>query len=118
MLGHNLTKNCENASKWDEYFSDWKEIQSSVKKCSLIKRCKRANLKIQRNFIEKQNNISSDVIIKIQDPTIQFVKDSFSYDLQSFIGEVGGTLGLMLGYSFMTLFDFFEFLSQRFKTKK
>ena len=115
MLNVNETKECENVSKWAEYKKDWNEMKNMSDFCPLIKRCNRTNLRIDQTFTDKPSNTSSDIVIRIRDPTIQFVKDSYSYDLQSFIGEVGGTLGLMLGYSFMTLIDLIEFFSQSFK---
>ena len=44
---------------------------------------------------------------------IQYIDDSVSYNAQSFIGEVGGTLGLMLGLSFMSAVDFIQYLIDR-----
>ena len=42
------------------------------------------------------------------------------YGLSSFIAEVGGILGLFLGFSFMTIWDGIEeilpFLAKKFKT--
>ena len=60
--------------------------------------------------------IDGDVIekakwtIEYSSPYIQVIKDSWSYDMQSYIGEVGGTLGLLLGLSFASIFDLFEHL--------
>ena len=50
----------------------------------------------------------SRVTIQYVNPYIQVIKDSHSYDMQSLIGEVGGTLGLLLGLSFISIFDLFE----------
>ena len=51
--------------------------------------------------IDKQEtgrNVST-VQIQLIDPIVEYNIDSISYDLQSLIGEVGGTLGLTLGLS-------------------
>ena len=53
---------------------------------------------------------STTLLIQYSSPYIQVIKDSWSYDLQSYIGEVGGTLGLLLGLSFASVFDFLEHL--------
>ena len=56
---------------------------------TLTKDTKRAELKIQ-----------------LESPNVLTIVDSYSYDIQSFVGEVGGTLGLFLGLS---MFSFVEF---------
>ena len=56
----------------------------------------------------------SELIIRYSSPYIQVIKDSWGYDMQSYIGEVGGTLGLLLGLSFASIFDLFEYLLIKF----
>ena len=51
---------------------------------------------------------SSRLNIQFPNPYVQVIKDSYSYDMQSLIGEVGGTLGLLLGLSFISVFDLIE----------
>ena len=41
-----------------------------------------------------------------------------SYDMQTLIGEVGGTLGLLLGVSLIFVFDFFEYVVSSCYKKK
>ena len=48
--------------------------------------------------------------IDLQNAYVQNVEDNIAYDFQSFIGEVGGTLGLFLGLSFVSFIEFTEFL--------
>ena len=57
---------------------------------------------------------SSKLRISLVNINIQYVTDSVNYNAQSFIGEVGGTLGLMLGLSFMSAIDFLEFFVSKF----
>ena len=53
------------------------------------------------------------VQMKLEKELITYVEEYFTYDWQSFIGEVGGTFGLFLGVSMLTtLFDFIEFLQR------
>ena len=59
-------------------------------------------------------NHGSTMIIKLESPNVKSVVDSFAYDLQSLIGEVGGTLGLCLGLSMISFVDFFEFIIRKF----
>ena len=48
--------------------------------------------------------------IQLESPNVQTIEDSIAYDLQSLIGEVGGTLGLFLGLSTMSFIDFILFI--------
>ena len=42
----------------------------------------------------------------IEKDYVVYVEDFVSYDFQSFFGEVGGTLGLLLGVSLSHIFEF------------
>ena len=46
-------------------------------------------------------------------PIVEYNIDSISYDFQSLIGEIGGTLGLTLGLSIYSLLDLVEYLEQK-----
>ena len=61
-----------------------------------------------------ENSVNSKLTLHYSSPYIQMIKDSWSYDMQSFIGEVGGTLGLLLGFSFASLFDLIEYFLSKF----
>ena len=45
-------------------------------------------------------------------------KEILVYPLMSFISELGGSLGLFIGFSFVAIFDFFEFIHILFKSLK
>ena len=45
-----------------------------------------------------------------QNPRITYVEDFVSYDLHNLIGEVGGFLGLFLGFSFTSIFTWIEWI--------
>ena len=56
------------------------------------------------------------VEMSIQNELVTYVEEYFTYDWQSFIGEVGGTFGLFMGVSMLTtLFDLIEFILRSFK---
>lgn len=113
QLKTNRTKLCSNASSVLEYQKQWKQIQTKSKsnECPMIKRCKRSLIEINESLhAEKAKTNTSEIFIKIIDPTLQLITDSYSYDGQSFIGDIGGTLGLLLGYSFMSVIDLIEFI--------
>ena len=71
------------------------------KNCPKMPKCKR--------FIYKMDLFPNDgypsLSIKLTDPNILTIVDGYSYDLQSFIGEVGGTLGLFLGLSMFSIIE-------------
>ena len=43
---------------------------------------------------------------------------SYSYDIQSFVGEVGGTLGLFLGLSVFSFVEFAEYLLRKMYSER
>ena len=64
---------------------------------------------------EKNQNVT-EVHITLDNELVTYVEEYFTYDLQSFIGEIGGTFGLFLGVSMLTsLFDLFEFILHSIK---
>ena len=54
------------------------------------------------------------VDIQIESPTVQNVIDSYSYDSQSLVGEIGGTLGLFLGLSTYSFVEFITYILEKF----
>ena len=80
------------------------------KNCPKWPKCKR--------FLYKMDLFPNDVddtslTIKLTDPNILTILDGYSYDLQSFIGEVGGTLGLFLGLSMFSIIEFIEYVLRK-----
>ena len=55
----------------------------------------------------------AEVKIQLENPSVQNIKDSYAYDSQSLIGEVGGTLGLFLGLSTYSLVEFFTYFMEK-----
>lgn len=69
------------------------------------------NRTVYNSYIEyKSRPMLNRATLTIQyvNPYVQTIKDSHSYDMQSLIGEVGGTLGLLLGFSFISIFDLIQ----------
>ena len=50
--------------------------------------------------------------------SIQLDVDSYSYDIQSFVGEVGGTLGLFLGLSIFSFVGFVEYVLRKMYSER
>ena len=101
---------------------DWNSLNQDVPDYEDLLPCNRT---IYEDLIEEKSNSQADyeeatgingskVIIQYSNPYIQVIKDSRSYDMQSLIGEVGGTLGLLLGFSFVSIFDLLEQIIEGF----
>ena len=56
--------------------------------------------------------------IQLSNPDVQVIQDQFVYDTQSLIGEVGGTMGIFLGLSCLSILDLikvaFTYFGRRF----
>ena len=80
--------------------------------CSTILRpCKKIeySLNVDQSAAEGMSRITS-VDITFEKELVTYVEEYFTYDWQSFVGEVGGTFGLFLGVSVLTtIFDLIEF---------
>ena len=61
---------------------------------------------------------NSGLRIKLRNPNVLNIVDSYSYDIQSFIGEVGGTLGLFLGLSMFSIVEFIEYILRKLYNKR
>ena len=55
----------------------------------------------------------SNLKIQLENPNVLTIVDSYSYDIQSFVGEVGGTLGLFLGLSIFSFVEFTEYVLRK-----
>ena len=91
--------------------SFWKTtLEEARSKCETIPRCKRSIY--DASFEPSYQNVGHNkarVRFQMSSSSVQFITDSYGYNLQSFIGEVGGTAGLFLGLSFLSVFDLFEY---------
>ena len=55
--------------------------------------------------------------IRLVSTDLRIEKEAYVYPAISFIGEFGGSLGLFLGVSFLTIFDIFEVVVLIFSNK-
>ena len=86
-------------------------VLHQVEPCFATPSCKRSIYEINYQPLLDRVHGTQRSLLKIQlsSPYVQVVQDSNSYDFQSFIGEVGGTLGLTLGLSFLSLVNLLEY---------
>ena len=92
-----------------EIVRDWNQFYAGAQEYEDILPCNRTVFySVNERQPSKTEDTYAKVTINYVNPYIQVIKDSSSYDMQSLIGEVGGTLGLLLGFSFISIFDLFE----------
>ena len=68
--------------------------------------------KIYKDIKKLRKSMNSRLHVNLSDPIVEYNIDAISYDLQSLVGEIGGTLGLTIGLSFLS---FSEYLIQFMK---
>ena len=54
-------------------------------------------------------------MIQMASTELRIEKEAYVYPAISFIGEFGGSLGLFLGVSFLTIFDIFDSIVKIFE---
>ena len=55
------------------------------------------------------NQNETQLILKNTSPYLMVETEALVYTIESLVAEFGGTLGLFLGFSFMTFWDVVEF---------
>ena len=73
--------------------------------------CKQPTYQLEMTKSVKVENSTIELVLA--SPIVEYNIDSISYDLQSLIGEIGGTMGLTLGLSIYSLIDFVEYIEER-----
>ena len=75
--------------------------------CTSSQGCIQTNYIIDssENFNIKHVKDPSTIKITINKPIVEYYIEEISYDFQSLVGEVGGTLGLTVGLSFLSISD-------------
>ena len=82
--------------------------------CENLQSCKQIKMDLMDEFKVKNEGFNdSTVLLLWKEEFVTYIQDFVAYDLQNFIGEVGGTLGLFLGVSFTSLITFIEYLYLR-----
>ena len=76
-------------------------------------KCSNTILNLKTTGFNKDNTNVSKVYISLESEFVQNIIDSYAYDLQSLIGEVGGTLGPFLGLSTYSVVEFVTFIIEK-----
>ena len=96
---------------WHDAFTSHEES------CPKWPKCKRSLYNME-SLSTKEKPGASTLQIKLKSPNVLNIADSYSYDIQSFIGEVGGTLGLFLGLSMFSIVEFIEYILRKLCHKR
>ena len=62
--------------------------------------------KINKDIKQMRKLMNSRLHVNLSDPIVEYNIDAISYDLQSLVGEIGGTLGLTIGLSFLSFSEY------------
>ena len=62
--------------------------------------------KINKDIKQLRKLMNSRLHVNLSDPIVEYNIDAISYDLQSLVGEIGGTLGLTIGLSFLSFSEY------------
>ena len=85
--------------------------------CPMEPKCRRTVYKIRETMLSDgeitHSSNGSTLIIQLESPEVQNIVDNYSYEFPSFVGEVGGTLGLFLGLSVFSFVEFAEYLIRK-----
>ena len=86
-------------------------LSSKESNCTMSQTCENVRFTSKHKTEETWVENKTLVYIRFENPEVEYHISYISYDLISLIGEVGGILGITLGASVLTLF---EFLFERF----
>ena len=94
----------------------WRDIRYDIRRNKTCPSGLKCNHPIYntRTELTKSTTERATLHIQLESPTVQNVVDSYSYDSQSLVGEVGGTLGLFLGLSTYSLVEFITYFMEKF----
>ena len=88
-------------------------ILSKKTSCFRLQTCDNVRFTLKHKVQETWLENKSLIFIVIENPEVEYHHSYISYDLLSLIGEIGGILGITLGASALTLFEFlYKFFKQ------
>ena len=61
---------------------------------------------------------STEVQLVFQSSMVEILKEEQAYSLESFVADMGGVLGLFVGFNFLMIWDFIILLKTKWKTLK
>ena len=79
---------------------------NEMKSCPRTQPCKHCLYDFVEVDITSSGFVDTSLELQIGNKYVIYVIDFVGYDFQSFFGEIGGTLGFLLGISLASIFDF------------
>ena len=67
-------------------------------------------------MIEFPNHTTVQIVF--QSPTVSIVKEEDAYSLESFVADMGGVLGLFVGFNFLQVWDVLDLLKTKWNPLK
>ena len=107
LYNSNLTQ-CQN-SETLQILQELLESQENVSDCLIPQACNQTKYTWS---VEQFEANTTQVGIMYDDPVVEHHNAYYSYDIQSLLGEIGGTLGLTLGLSLSSINDYIDLLLQ------
>uniref|UniRef100_T1J8P5 Uncharacterized protein n=1 Tax=Strigamia maritima TaxID=126957 RepID=T1J8P5_STRMM len=84
------------------------ELRENMQCNDCPRRCKEVLFNILQDVVKPGKNGSTVLHIYIPDNTIDSLNEKYTYDFVTFLCELGGTLGLFLGFCSLTLIELVE----------
>ena len=109
-----ITNNLYNKTEFGHICTKYGNLKND---CNYVRSCHEHILEKQYKSHDYFDGNTSELDLFWSNPKIVYVEDFVSYDLHNFIGEVGGFLGLFLGFSFTSLFGVFDMIQQKIGTQ-
>ena len=84
--------------------------------CNSKHACHQDKYKLSEKMAHKSNFPADKIqmIFTIKDPAVTHYDSTINYDDQSLVGEVGGTIGLTLGLSFLSLAELLAWIINKY----
>ena len=82
-----------------------KMYQDNLQYCRSTQGCTHINYFISGSLSDINEDSPGKIRIIFHKAIVEYFIEELSYDLQSLIGEVGGTMGLTIGLSFLSIFE-------------
>ena len=96
---------------------EWSSMNHGKYNCQSGTRCKRSIYNTKMEIMNENDPANpthrAHVRIQFESPLVQNINDSYAYDSQSLVGEVGGTLGLFLGLSTYSFVEIITYLVEK-----
>ena len=82
---------------------------SVTKETKCLPPCSYTEYKMSGEIERDKEKGVKKVNIKLSDSKVKSLNEQKLYNIVTFIAEFGGALGLFVGFSFLSLFDYYEF---------